>query len=157
MGSSGSSGLGSLLGGLFGGSSGSSGTGSIITGILGSLLGGSGSPLSGLLGGSTSVGAGLNPAITSCSPTSGANGTMVVIQATGIGAYLSVAFVDATGSPHFLTSANCVAYQNGSSVQVSLTVPSSLPAGTYQIDLISSSYQTAGSPAAAAGVSFTVN
>jgi hypothetical protein len=128
----------------------SNSTSSFLNGLLGSLLGN-------LLGTGTPQTAGLTPAITSITPTTGSAGTLVVVQATGIGAYLSVSFDNGSGTPVFMTSANCTAYQNGSSVQVSITLPATLPAGTYEIDLVTSSYSTAGSPAALAQTSFTVN
>ena len=130
----------------------SNSTGSLISGLLGSLLGN-------ILGtGGSSSNAGLSPSIASVNPTtaSGPAGTIVVIQATGIGAYLSVALDNGTGNPIFLSNPECTAYTNGSSVQVSWTVPVGTAPGTYNVDLITSSYSTAGSPAAMAQAQFTV-
>lgn len=127
----------------------SNSTGSLINGLLGSLLGN-------LLGTGGNSNAGLTPSISNITPTSGGAGTVVVIQATGIGAYLSVALDNGTGTPTFLTNAQCTAYQNGSSVQLSWTVPAGMIAGTYHVDLITSSYSAAGSPAAMAQAQFTV-
>jgi hypothetical protein len=126
----------------------SNSTGSLVGSLVSSVLGS-------LLGLQTGGNAGLTPNVTSITPNTGAAGTIVVIQATGIGAYLSVAFDDGSGNLTFLTNTQCTAYQNGSSVQLTFTVPSTLPAGSYKMDLITSSYSAAGSPAAMAQTQFT--
>jgi hypothetical protein len=123
-------------------------TGSLIQGVLGNLLGG-------IFGGGGNTNAGLTPSISNMTPNSGPAGTLVTIQATGIGAYLSVALDNGTGQPVFLANSQCTAYQNGASVQLTFTVPATLMAGTYNVDLITSSYATAGSPAAMAQGTFT--
>jgi hypothetical protein len=123
---------------------------SVINSLIGGLIGS-------LLGTGTTQNSGLTPSIASISPNNGSAGTMVVIQATGIGAYLSVSFDNGSGSNIFCDSTDCTAYQNGSSVQVEIVIPSTLAPGTYNIDLVTSSYATAGSPNAMAQVAFTVN
>jgi hypothetical protein len=122
--------------------------GQLLTGLVGQLIGMN-------LGSGQS--AALTPNITSLNPNTAVHGsTVVVVQVTGIGAYLSVALDNGTGSPVFLSNSNATAYSNGSSVQISFTVPSSLPAGTYNVDVITSSYATAGSAAAMAEGTLTV-